>query len=158
MSDLRPTNPVYMIWAGAYYVLRSRVFWVLVALVLIFWFWRDREENIDVAAQEQFYEQAIEAEIDALIAESKAQSQLMPATSESKDNESQEASFFFTPMLCEAIATRSYRKLGRMPTNWNDIVSTGVTKKIPPPRKGHKYVYNPKTGTIEEVPESENAN
>lgn len=152
MSELRATNPIYLVWAGAYYVLRSRVFWILVAIALIFWFWRGQEETVDIAAQEAFYEQAMEAEIDRLIAEGKAQSLISASgrSSNSKDRKAEPA-FFFTPMLCEAIATRANQKLGRMPTNWTDIVASGVTEKIPPPRKGHKYVYDPKLGAIEEV-------
>jgi hypothetical protein len=42
---------------------------------------------------------------------------------------------------------------GRFPTNLNELVSKGTIGQVPPPPRGMKYDYDPKTGAIKVVPE-----
>jgi hypothetical protein len=42
---------------------------------------------------------------------------------------------------------------GRFPTNLNELVTKGTIGQVPPPPRGMKYDYDPKTGIIKVVPE-----
>ena len=42
---------------------------------------------------------------------------------------------------------------GRYPKDLNELVTKGTISQIPPPPRGMKYDYDPKTGTVKVVPE-----
>jgi hypothetical protein len=153
---MKPQLLIYLLLGGVYWLLKSRIFWALLAVALMIWFFRDTMVTREVDRLEAFEEKAVlENEIAPRIAENKAALESVRASGGQAEVHGPDAEFFFTPMLCEAIASKFHGEKNRMPTNWADIAASGAATNVPPARKGYKYVYDARFGSIEEVKDPE---
>lgn len=128
---------------------RKPVFWIILMILLGLWWFQNRQEEVATEQSEE------------LLGETLQQMPSVPTTTgpiplpnvaafngqAGKTNELQE--FTFPPDFTEAVVGRFRIKEGRMPKDWDEFVTAGVSTNLPPAPAGFKYVYNSQLGLLE---------
>jgi hypothetical protein len=54
------------------------------------------------------------------------------------------------PLLLESALGKFYAVNKRLPTNWTEFKATGLISNMPPAKPGHRYVFDPTIGLLKE--------